>query len=718
MSFDDFLDSQRIVYELKPNVDEDDSFEDEYYDNETIYYQEGIPTKSSSIPFIKLMNGHEPLKNMQRRYELFERNWKIQHDLITQVLNKNDKDKFTPLKEFLYSIQPGGFLKKQGELRLTTALLNLGSNISNHSRLLDQVHESLDGNDCVVVRLHSKMCGSIKSTIRLINTEILEQLEKDFKIDDIQDDSNDFKIRKTEFEDVVNILKTLNIKLIVLIEDADSFPTGVLIPLLKVLWHYNKIHSNQLKVIIGISTPFIIFQEKLPKLTTRFLNLKNFQIDNSNESIDEIMEHLLLNIDDTHNSLIFEPKLVLEFLKIKTKISISQFINYMKLIYMNHYFNQPLSIFWTNDFSTIILNKYYFKVFERLPSVRKIDENLSSNLNLHLTDEQQTQIDDFYRGIISQDTNEIGKFFRINIGKLLDWRINLRTLLDFINQIQEYFIDYKIWFNNLELFKLIFQNLEFETIEKNESLNFQFMRPIFETILMADISTINEFIQKIIKVETFNYIVENFNIVEIRKKQEIPKFLNELTKALNNQLYELDINSIPFREICCISTTSRGLITMHELSMNAFNPQIREIATETLLNSKNQLFNSIHSNLNLLTPTDLDLKLFKLFEPSVVEIYKLYREAGVFINIYDFYQVFKYSLNKEELLQLLKEKCKKNRVPDAVKLIKQCESNEESWDKLTLSWFLKNLTELQLLGMFKDGKNKSEIIEKNIWKGL
>ncbi|GMG29847.1 unnamed protein product [Ambrosiozyma monospora] len=295
----------------------------------------------------------------------------------------------------------------------------------------------------------------------------------------------------------------------------------------------------------------------------------------------------------------------------------------------------------------------------------------------------------------------------------------------------------------------------------------------------------------------------------------LEELINCLLNGLVNQLKELNLTNLLFREICCIECS-----TVDQLLKVSFNPVVRDTILESLLNSKQYLFNAVHTDVsglldrygsfkqqqssgnkkhdedeeeddddddNGIKKEDafLDVELFKLFEPSLIEIYKLFREAGVTINIYDFYQVFKYSIsNKKQLLELMLLKLK-NRVKennhnaenedgdrssdeeseddemideysdsnsdsesgagnhqDANKsnredkqlikvlerILKNCNGSEDDdeealennkeFDKITLSWFLRGFTELQMLGLFKEGKEKTETIEKIVWKGL
>ncbi|KAG7884239.1 hypothetical protein KL938_002111 [Ogataea parapolymorpha] len=698
MSFDDFMDSQKVVYELKPAA------RVAVPDRSLVYYQEGVPTEST-LPFVRLLNGNEPKENVYRRYELFVNNWAKQHDQILQILQKNEKNMFVDLQRYLSSDENSTVFKDQ-PINLSTALLNLGPNISNHSLLLQNVWQNLvdESPDAIVVRLSSKVCSTVSFTMKILATDISRGLKTDLgraasvpvsdSDDDMDSDPEDDEgqTRTIEMDSLMEKVFSKDKRLIVMIEDADSFPTSILTPLIKVLWNYNNQYRSRIRLVIGMSTPFEIFHEKLPKLTVKYMRPKYFQIDNTGQAVNEIMENVLLNINDTYDSLILEPRLVLKFLELKSKISISQFVNSMKVIYMSHYYSQPLSVMWTNDFSKIQLNSHVFDVFKRLPSVRRYEQSLDAK-----------QAANLHKLLVSDNEAALGDLLRQSLNKLIHWRYKMKTLVDLLNFMQEYFLETSIWTDNLDLFRLIFENVSYEEEHSNFE-NFQFLHLLWKKIRFSSLHDVNSFIKTVREDADFGPLFENDHLRELSATSQTKQFVAALNRALLRCLEELNLNNIPFREICCVDLSALDLLT------NTFNPQVRATCIESLLNSKNYLLNTVHSDLSQLDPESFDMKLYRYLEPSVIELYKLSREAGVITNVYDFYQVFKNSLPREELQNTLREKSLQTQLP--------AEIDDLTWDKMTLSWFLKSLAELQTLGFVREVKNKSETLEKIIWKDL
>lgn len=831
---EEFIDSQKIIYELKPSKkrnisDLPDGCEEFRILNDKEY------TKIDNIPFIRLLNGKEPLVNVKIRYSLYKKNWDRQLRAINGVLSKTDRFKFRSLREFLSKDDKSNSNdNSRFDDRLTTALLNLGSNISNHDRLLNNVCKYLGEDEKVcLVKINPNVCFNIQRIMKRIEDyvaykvhEIIENKNKgnndksekikhkrrriinDNRTDEVvnmdekdenEEDEINYKLNNefgllpekigkdkyVDLEDLLEVFKKDKIKLIILIQNADAMSSSLIEQTLMTLHKLNLI--SDVYGIIGISTPFIIFQEKVSKLLIGKLKTKKFAVDNSNEAINQIMEDLLLNINETYNSLIFDPKLVLKFLYKRDIMSIQQFNNYMKLIYMRHYFSQPLSLFWTNDFSKIDLHNIYFKIFKTLPSVIENSNEIEKK---------------YLYGIIDNDVQKIGELLRINLNKLINWRFNFRNLIDFLNFAQASILDNKIWFNNLELFQLLFEkyyelrdteeiidddlfkdddNEEEEEedilitkrkdnnkgIDKrkisnskiNHNLLTNFLTELWNKIRDLSNDRIESFYYQLKKDEQFKFISKNFKFPKKcpTDSKRIDIFIESIKLALRDQVCELDLDNQAFREICVVRDDA--IRNIHE----SFEPCVRENCLKNLDEPDKILFNSRHWIFNKDNEDkkntknedkgdnknneiieikieknddelkDIDTKMHFIIEPILCEMYRIFKETGIIVNIYDFYQVFKNSLvNRVKLIELMKIKLNnqefiKNFKNEEITKMRNNLDNihselnigiEDEWDKLTLAWFLKSLAEFQVLGLIKEGNSKSQSIEKIVWRGI
>ncbi|GMM35827.1 hypothetical protein DASC09_031520 [Saccharomycopsis crataegensis] len=126
--------------------------------------------------------------------------------------------------------------------------------------------------------------------------------------------------------------------------------------------------------------------------------------------------------------------------------------------------------------------------------------------------------------------------------------------------------------------------------------------------------------------------------------------------------------------------------------------------------------------------------LQNLNKPMMVEMFKLYREAPLHINIFDYYesfksvfnrkQYFKYLLkavNSKEATTILGDEEQRSELLNFLSSFKSKKSAEEAnvkWDAVVLALFLQNLADLRYIGIFKESRRQVEAIEKGIWRSL
>lgn len=546
---------------------------------------------------------------------------------------------------------------------------------------------------------------------------------KKIKREQVNDDHSHRLARASKFtdlNDLLDLLSSINVRLVIFIENCDSMNLTVVHRLVELLWKFRQ--KMLIGLIIGISTPFEIFQEKLPVLLVNLLRTKTFSVDNSSEAINEIMEDLLLNINDTYNSLIFDPELVLDFLKRRDEISILQFYNYMKSIYMNHYFSEPMSIFWTKKFTGIELSKEYFQMFGRLPSVMKCGKDLDK---------------DFLQGILSNDSSKVGNYLRINLNKLINWRYNFRNIFDFFTYINGEYIktnDLKIWDNNLHLFQLIFTGYyemkktktdQGENQVKDDSVRWNkldFLDPIWAEIKSYSPRRVQHIYEEIANDDQFGFINNQEGFPEnLETDEKFDAMVKCIEMGVAQQVKDLDLSNQLFKEICVIDTNINERLQMW------FSPPIKDLVLDELDHSDKLLFNDEHW-----AEDGLDWEVFKVFEPSMCEIYRSYKDAGIVINVYDFYCVYKESvIDKvkmiDTIIRMFKEEIDEIGNGSSYDLILETlwnirsdllSGSSEEWDRMMLSWFLKGFQELEMVGLIQQKRGKTLSVERLVWKGV
>lgn len=114
-------------------------------------------------------------------------------------------------------------------------------------------------------------------------------------------------------------------------------------------------------------------------------------------------------------------------------------------------------------------------------------------------------------------------------------------------------------------------------------------------------------------------------------------------------------------------------------------------------------------------------------DPLLCEMFRLYREANVAINLHDYFLAFAQVWPAERLVPLMLEMLE---TPEAelvfgggadleeVYRALAEELAEELWQRVTLAWFLQCIAEMTFMGVVKDGKRRNDTVEKLVWKGL
>lgn len=103
--------------------------------------------------------------------------------------------------------------------------------------------------------------------------------------------------------------------------------------------------------------------------------------------------------------------------------------------------------------------------------------------------------------------------------------------------------------------------------------------------------------------------------------------------------------------------------------------------------------------------------------PVAGHLFKLYREAPLSINVYDFYTTFKETLPRDQISRFLEhiEKAGDEKVQKFIR----SNSSEERFNKVSLAIFMQGLFDFDHIGIIKTQNNKNyDVIEKCIWRGI
>ena len=198
--------------------------------------------------------------------------------------------------------------------------------------------------------------------------------------------------------------------------------------------------------------------------------------------------------------------------------------------------------------------------------------------------------------------------------------------------------------------------------------------------------------------------ITNFNLIELYHNFLIGKLDSYLDrwsacKEYKDRLHFEPIDTI-FQELFTLDNRS-GLLTQ------SIFPSYKSNIEDNLLSWEQVLPSLDKENYDTLSG-DLD----KIMAPVLGQLFKLYREANMTINIYDFYIAFRETLPKEEILNFIRKD------PSNTKLLELAET-PDAFDKVALILFMQAIFAFENMGLIKFQSTKSyDLVEKCVWRGI
>ncbi|KAG2736577.1 hypothetical protein G9P44_000667 [Scheffersomyces stipitis] len=644
-------------------------------------------------PFLQLFNGQEPPEAVAKRYQLFVDTWKPQLEQIESELNQANNALFSNLLKF---IDESG-----AKSRLPTAYVQLTTNSANNLRIMQDFNNYLKlqpkFNNTTVINLMSKNCYNIKSTFREIIKQFLEANSSDFLQDsDVEEkEDEEFNIQgRVNYDfDIVRDYCISNIKdlksfhILIIIQDTNSMSNHVLNQLIRILHSYCT--ELPIHLVLGLSS------ENVGKwISGNLSNESRIIVDgnkfSSNDNIDfgfELLDKLFLNPHGM--SLILHPQLttiILNRFKYSNN-SIDALIAEIKLVYMIHFYQQPLSLLLSVAPSEISsLGPVHLQRLRKLPSFKKhIELNLASKSFNY----------SFFKSLLTDDAVLVQEFEKasINFG---EYQKTVLNAIDIVSYLQKFGHNQSLTKHKFDLYNMIANNKFVHSVYLNELLKSISKSSELQT------KVTNKFLLPISSQYQGQYETKLLLDLSVQKAPEdiIAAFRN----YFKNPLLQKPIEEMLFNEVF---TMNGGTITQvpeplfeenyENLMINLIRPNLRSTLEHGLENSNPYLSNPLI--------VDSESSQKGTLNPTLTYLFKVYKEAPVNISIYDFYIAFKSSLDRNKIKELLEKE-------DEVDI-----DVDEVWEKLTYSWFTQNCFELMMMGLLKE-KPKGDHLEKAIWKGV
>ncbi|CCC66709.1 hypothetical protein NCAS_0A01510 [Naumovozyma castellii] len=212
--------------------------------------------------------------------------------------------------------------------------------------------------------------------------------------------------------------------------------------------------------------------------------------------------------------------------------------------------------------------------------------------------------------------------------------------------------------------------------------------------------------------------IKNYNLIELYYNLLVGKLETYLDRWPQCQIYKEELMFEPidtiFQELFKLDNNN-GL-----LSQSLF-PFYRTNLEDNMLSWERILPPPLEAETIKEEASD-QWKLEQSMGPGIGQLFKLYREANAYINLYDFYCAFKSTLPREHLMGFTSELSKSEK---KLQLFLQkyedekTESDDSVFDKIALILFMQAIFDLEHIGIISSQSSRmGEIVDKCIWRGI
>lgn len=649
---------------------------------------ETSPIEDPEIPFVRLLGGNESVKAASNRWDLYNEAWEAQERKIHKLLESANTQVLDDIENFIR--QPWD---NSQDARIDTSIILPGSNIANHIRLFSQINDRVKQMSNVhMVSLTSKACVNLKTALKIIVAELTErdeEPEQQQETEEGEEGGEDLRFDKRLRYDLdiladwckrqvkmnPNVEKLSDLRIIISIEDADSFGISILTGLIKMVQSY--IELIPVKLMLSVATSLEVFQEKLPRSCVRLLNGTPFHAqmaDGIMKILDAIMftfdEHTLLLGPRLFNNLVHRQRESIE--------SVDAFISSLKYIFMSHYYSNPFTILaqcgsfederYDERFMSLI-SKDHLKAIRMTTSFRNFVNGKVANGDTEDI-KQLFEDDEYLKSIIVPALQEF-RHCASNILAAIDIVIALQKANG--GQVSSK-IDLYIGALSSELW------------------NEPFLAELIESVAEGGIHTAASLMEELRILSSKGGILDElYSLVDSEFGKVIEEYSNNNDDGDREESSEsMDISAKMVAQVCQILQTSLQpynkcllyevfVADTAKLQEDVFLPTQRPALELALCEPKHYIGEQNRPGYH---------------DPHLSVLYQLYRESSVFINSFDYYTAFKEMLPEPS------------------------EEEKPNWEKKTLAWFLQGIAELKLLGIIRDSKRKFECVEKVAWKDL
>lgn len=653
-------DDLKTHYYITPKTNStDSSFENVYC---RVTSQPKQPQKNTT-PFLSLLDGNESSENVLRRFELYNQVWANQSDKIQSILNNANDELFKDLIQFV---------NLENLQQLSVGYVQLTTNTANNLRILQEFYQYIQRKsdyDYKLITLNSKhFTYNIKATLR----EVVKQFHDTCQI---VEEMHRLNYDLDAIDDWFDEERLYNSRLVLVLEDTNLINNQLLNQLLKILLSY--VGKWPLKIVMGLSCETVSSWINGNLTNELRIGIEGHKFkSNDNKSLGYIiLNNLFLTPELTpENPLLINSTLSTIILNRfeNSNNSIDALIAEIKLCYMIYFYRLPLSILIAEENPQP--QELYADGLRKLSSFKKYIE-----LKLH-------QGDRSVKDLLNNDKSVI-KLFNESRSNFRKFKLAVMNAINIIyqlhpNKLKQKFELYKLLINH----KLLNSKYLYELVKNLSKLS--------DSVLGKVLIGLTDNCTEILDGISDNHLIQL--IKGLGELSDLRGVSDKLQNYFDNSILTTPLEYMVFHEVFSMDG---GLIqekftkpplfeeNYENLMINLLRPNLRATIERGLDNYETYLANPLIEN-SVEQP---------LMPPTLTHLFKLYKEAPTTINLYDFYQAFKSTLDEKELsLQL---------------------STNEDWEKLTYAWFVQNCHELMLMGILQQ-KPKGDFLEKAIWKGI
>ncbi|KAH3675603.1 hypothetical protein WICPIJ_009340 [Wickerhamomyces pijperi] len=723
----EYINSQKTVYVLKPRTKRKLNHDQRPH----TVNQEGQPLpKKSKNPMVGLLGGKEPISFANLRYENYRKSIKKQEEVFESLYQNLDVDLLKKIVEVARSDDENDYF---GSRTIKTIALFNKSSVGNGDSFIHKLLAELESKRHTIVTLNSKEANTMRNALKTIIHGVTKnqsasdrqghQNHNNAAEDEEDEDGQLLFDKRSPYDfDIIRewCLKNYHRKnkIMVVFEDIDSFNPHLLGKLIKMMHSQNE--KVPFRLIFNSTVNFTTLVRNIDVQVQNMLTFSSFEVDQVNYLINLIVKNLIMNND----FLIGEDLSQLITQKFHNSVkNIDMFDKILKLSTMAFYFNNPFSIFYYGDKE---IPKEYIPHLRQLKSFQRHIEGLVGRSHY-----ERAQI------LLTND-EKLRYFFIQELSSFKNNELNFKSLFRFVTEVLSGFtnsINSKAY-NYLDIYHILILSDKDHDLLKTKffvdilndlkGLGFYDLKQLITLLSQFQDPSVRKLYTDNEASLDFSYL-EELNDIQSRESQlqfklEFSRFKDTFIKLIDQFLKTSmkPFANIPFNELFLISN-SQDII-----QKNLF-PEYRENIINSLINHESLL--SVFENAT--SPLQKFNELNELINPLIVELFQIYRDTNLILNIYDFYQVFKYSMNYDKIIDTFVEVLDDDTFnvlenylndEDRFKFIYQFfndpdVSKEEKYDKLMLVFFLQKCNEMIYMGFFKERKPK-DYLEKAVWRGL